>query len=208
MDPVSAFCWTMVDLDACIRSSYHYHQLRIAGLVRLLTFDGNPLATQVNRIHRLKLRFTHLPGVTDAYPDAGSAMDIDGVQVGLAPLAPGSRLANDQAPSDDDLSSWLRLGALRVGDRVLSVQEFAQQMAYVEGLTHAGQPRDDLERKLVAIRDKLRIIDVSEPSLLVLREIGRVTHTGLSPLFNLASRVRTREGRSYPRFLYEDDAST
>jgi hypothetical protein len=203
MDSVSAFCWTMVDLDACIRSTYHYHQLRIAGLLRLLVFDEYPLVNQVNRVHKAKLRFSHRPGVTATRPSVAEEIEIGGTRTGIVYLDPATDQGTAEEELTSSLSSWLKLGAFRLAGRVLTVQEFTKQMAYVEGLTHASSPRDDEERQLVAVRNKLRLADFSDPSLFVLKQIGTVTHAGLRPLFDLAKLTREREHGPYPTFTYE-----
>jgi hypothetical protein len=77
------FCYVMSDLDACIRSTWHYHQLRIASLIRLLAIDEQPLAIQVNRTHRLRIAYSHGPGLLKTAPATGT-LERDGISASAA----------------------------------------------------------------------------------------------------------------------------
>jgi hypothetical protein len=203
MNPEFLFCWAFMDLSACGASSFHYHQLRIAGLLRLFLIDEYPLVHQVNRLHRLKLSFEHGAGATATEPDPKNDLTHDGITFATSELAP-SRLLASATRSQSSLDEWLKTGVLRVSGRVLTVHEFVQEMAYLEGLTHAGQPKTAAEQDLVTIRKNAfrRVDNMSEPHLDLLKQIGAVTHTGLRPLFNAAKVSREREGWHYPTFDY------
>jgi hypothetical protein len=199
------FCWVMSDLDACIRSSWHYHQLRIAGLMRLLVIDERPLVHQVNRTHRLIFLFLHGPRLHAFSADAGEDLEYGGVLFSTASLLPARIQEQSQLAPPSDLTSWLSLPAARAGGIEWSVREFVQQMAYVEGLTHAGTAKTVAEKDLLTARKNLfrRDDNLSEPHLDLLKQIGRITHTGLIPLLHLAQKTRLAQGWTYPTFDYE-----
>jgi hypothetical protein len=202
MDPEPHLCWTLADLDACIRSLWHYHQMRIAGIVRLLLFDEHPLAHQVNRIHRLGLAFEHGPGIELTSPDPKDDLEHEGVRFATADLDPETISATLVKKSD--LTHWLATKALRVDGYLFSVKEFVQQAAYVEGTVHAGTPRSSAEASALAARksEHRLVLNFSEPNLELLKQIGRVTHSGLLPLRELARREREDKGWAYPTFHY------
>jgi hypothetical protein len=197
------FCWTMVDLDACIRSTWHYHQLRIAGLLRLLVMDGSPLAQQVNRTYRESLHFLYLDGQVHVYPDPEQAADADGFSLAVANLDPRPHMAAGGTPSTAKMDAWLKVPVLRLNEQELTVRTFVEQMAYVEGLVHAGKPRDAFEEELVVWRSALRRQDnLSLIGFDLLRQIGRITYTGLLPLRNHAQAHRHERDGEYPLFDY------
>lgn len=128
MDSVSLFYWALADLEACTRTRWHYHQVRIAGIIRLLVMDRQPLATQVNHTHRIRLRFEHGPGVSSTHPDRSEDLETKGIRFALAELDQ-SRLAPGTAQlMSSRMSAWLKVGALRVEDMVLSAREFVQHL--------------------------------------------------------------------------------
>ncbi|MFN8859581.1 MAG: hypothetical protein ACK6DP_15005 [Gemmatimonas sp.] len=207
MDPETMFCYVMSDLDACIRSTWHYHQLRIAGLMRLLAIDEQPLVIQVNRTHRLRLAFSHGFGLLNSAQATG-ALEHDGIAFAPAVLEPKRLSTSPAVVKSSDLQGWLSAGAISAGATVWSVREFVQQMAYVEGLTHAGHARTEAARDLLTARkSQIRLSNLGEPILDLLKQIGRVTHNGLTPLFQLAQRPRQEEGWRYPTFTYEEAAT-
>src|SRR5215218_5726748 len=151
MDPETMFCWVMTDLNACIRSTWQYHQLRIAGLMRLLVIDERPLVHQVNRAYRLKLSFLHGQGLA-AISQSDADLQYGGVIFAPATLLPNRTPEPVRLAPPSDLTSWLSVGAIRVGGSVWSVREFIQQMAYVERVTHAGPAKTAAEKDLLTAR--------------------------------------------------------
>jgi len=125
------------------------------------------------------------------------------VRFGAATLDP-SRLSLGSAQSSD-LTSWISLGALRIAGTVLTVREFVQQMAYVQGVVHAGTPKDALETSLLTARhnEHRLVLNFSEPNLDLLKQIGAVTQAGLQPLFEVCKEKRSWKDGAYPRFVYE-----
>jgi hypothetical protein len=202
MEPESLFCFALADLDACIKSTWHYHTLRIAGLLRLLVLDDSPLTHQVNRAHRLRLRFEHGPGATEEHPDPSREVVHGGLRFAAASLAPMQEVADRLVSSD--LNAWLAAGAVRLDGSVLSVREFVQHMAYVRGVVHARQANGPLEEGLIAARhdEHHLVLDFTEPVLDLLRQVGRVTETGLLPLFERAKKSRSPHSGPYPTFKY------
>lgn len=199
----------MQDLDACIRSTYHYHQLRIAGLLRLLVFDAHPIVHQIDtgeaqsHTARAPLTFRHAQGLADDLDDSLPTYVVGDLRVWQADLEPQDVEQRSGEVVNSTLSSWRRVRCMRVGANDLTVLEFTKHMAYLEGLTHPGRPKTDLERALVEVRDKLRTSDLGEPNLYLLRQIGRITHTALTPKFNNAVLERVGIDGPYPQFVYE-----
>jgi hypothetical protein len=202
------FCFAMADLDACILSTWQYHQMRIAGIVRLLTFDEHPLAHQINRHFRLSLRFTYYTDIDGNAPSASDEFKVGGLSFAVASFDPRPILDAGGTGTQASLDQWLKTGALRLQGKVLSVQEFTQRMAYVEGLVHAGKPKDDFERFFVEARTALRRLDnFSLIGFDLLKQIGRVTHTGLLPLRNAVQIANFARDGEYPKFSYDSPAS-
>jgi hypothetical protein len=203
MQPQRSFCWALQDLDACIRSTHHYHQYRIAGLLRLLLFDAHSLAAQVNREHRIRIEFEHLFGTSISLPATEDEHEYQGVRFAFADLQPGIPSSKNALPIRSSQERWSKTGALRVNGRVYSVLEFVKSMAYVQGLTHPGEPSTVEERNLVLIRYKLRTWEMSEINLYLLKQIGRVCMSALEQLFDQARKEHELEFGPYPRFEYE-----
>lgn len=77
------------------------------------------------------------------------------------------------------------------------------QAAYVEGLTHAGAAKTELEQNLVLMRTALRRMDnCSFVGFDLLKQIGRITYTGLLPLRNAAQTTLLPIDGVHPRFDY------
>jgi len=78
-------------------------------------------------------------------------------------------------------------------------------MAYVAGVTHAGTPKTSVEESVLKARgsEHRLVLNFSEPNLDLMKQIGRVTLTGLRPLYDLAKRDREGKGWPYPTFNYE-----
>jgi hypothetical protein len=197
------FCFAMADLDACVLSTWQYHQMRIAGLVRLLTFDERPLTHQINQTFRIPLRFTYYGEVSDTAAAVADEFKVGNLSFAVASLDPKPILDAGGSASGVTLDQWLKVGALRLQGRLLSVREFTQRMAYVEGLVHAGKPKDDFEQFFVNARTALRRLDnFSFIGFDLLKQIGRITHSGLLPLRDAVQTAHSSRDGEYPRFSY------
>lgn len=80
----------------------------------------------------------HGPEATASFPPTSEESEHDGVRFAIPELDP-ARLKEASATTSD-FDRCLRVGALRVDANVWSVKDFIQQMAYVQGLSHAGKP--------------------------------------------------------------------
>lgn len=125
MDPETMFCYVMSDLGACTRSTWHYHQLRIASLKRLLAIDEQPFGIQVNRTHRLRIAYLHGPGLLKTAPATG-ALEHDDIVFARAVLEPKRLLTSPPVVESSNLRGWLSAGAISASATVRSVREFVQ----------------------------------------------------------------------------------
>lgn len=133
---------TLADLERYVAVGDDYAMLRAAALLRQLLMDESPLAHQVNRRHRLKLRF---PICGRQYADMVLAMGpvfysaLDGVHRS-GPM--GHQL------EEVLLDQFLASKVLKLGDQVLTVGDLISISANVLGGVHKGTPKTEKEQAL------------------------------------------------------------
>jgi hypothetical protein len=139
------FVHTLRDLEERTDSTNEYTVLMSAALLRKLLLDESRLADQVNRNHRLKLRY-RISGVSpyeklmvDASPVFWAIEDA---------LDPDSPIA--YAPYDATRDQFLARQVMYFGGNRITVRDVIDQLANVEGGVHSGSPKDDRQKALQA----------------------------------------------------------
>jgi hypothetical protein len=172
LDTFELFVRTLNDLDSKTRSNDPYDILMIAGLVRKLLLDDYPLADQVNRKTKHKIRFE--VGSEPAFVK----------MLSTATYIHGDAIDGKTAPGPTELLSkkeFLRF-TIVISDGVrYSVKDVIKFAAHVSGAIHKTSPSTDAERSLQTIDSHFRFGRHS-PSALQLRAIGRTVLNGLAPL--------------------------
>lgn len=202
MTPEQLFFWTMTDVAACVRSPWHYHQLRLAILIRTLILDGTPLVHIVNRKHQVRLEFTYLDSVDTERASKSLIIVEGGTALRLFDLLPERNPS--QRIARGALDNWRNVTALTIDGAEVSVKRFLNHMAYVNGIVHVGTPRDNQDSELMNLRESaVRLFPTfANPALDLLRQIGEVTHTGLAPLLSAIPAPSSASGRRVPLFNY------
>lgn len=157
--------------------------LQTSAHLRKLLLDEDPLAHQVNRERRLRLRF--VASAEDAYtrlvledgPSFWAWMD------GFSPRL-AVRAKETETLTIDQL---LAKRAALVAGHDVSVKDVILQVAHVSGGVHAGTPRTELEHRLAEASQALRVGGVSSISR-TLRGIADVVVGGLEPLTDQVRR--------------------
>lgn len=183
MNPDSNFLDVMKDLERCANGWNAYDLLRIPGQLRLLLVDGAPLVDQVNRKHRLKLRFSvghtlQLDHLTEQEAQdtilASVADSFDPEFLQQYSLEP----PQSQAVAKD---AFLQLKVMAVGEATFTVKDLICHLAYVHGLTHGGEPKTPKDAALLDLRRKVELGEVSV-GLREIRAVGRIVYRGLVSL--------------------------
>ncbi len=185
MDRNELFLRTLEDLRMRVATGRRdqYEAIGIAALLRKLLLDDHPLIDQVNRTHRIRLRFvTALPASTteDDLPLPPPP--------GASPFVRGLK----EVTRDGLLSrfaGWVAPHAYTVRDLILYV-------ANIKGAVHAGRARDAREEALVNAGNDIEIAGF-DPAVYSLFGIAEVVLGGLEPLrVAVASEVeRQSSGR-------------
>lgn len=139
MEPERLFCRTLDDLAGRADSQDEYDVLFSAALVRKLLMDDEPLMHQVNRTHRLPVRFA-FNGPTQyeevVLSDGPVFWSLEDALDPECDLPPG--LVNRV---DGKLDNFLARRVMRVQGHDVSVRDLVAQLAHIEGAVHAGVRR-------------------------------------------------------------------
>jgi hypothetical protein len=169
VDRDTLFLRTLDDLDRRIKARRdEYEVMAIAGLLRKLLLDADPLLNQVNRTRGLRIRFvTSLPASmsNDDLPEPPPP--------GAPPFVRGFRTV-----TRDGLMSRF---AAWIAPHEYSVKDLILYVANVKGGIHAGTPRDDREAVLEKAGSQIRVGGF-DPSVYALFGIAEVVLKGLEPL--------------------------
>jgi hypothetical protein len=139
------FLHTLGDLARRATATDEYAVLMGAGLLRKLLVDGGRLMDQVNRHHRLQVRFRiggesplerHILASNPLFWAIEDALDPD------CPLA--------YVPIEVSVDKLLARRIMRYGGRWITVHDVIDQLANVEGAVHSGEPRNQHQRLLQA----------------------------------------------------------
>ena len=179
MNPKKLFLETLDDLHLSINSGDEYKVLRASVLIRQLVVDGgNSLVTQINRKHKLRLKYRVIqPNFSsiDGIPEPDLWCTTDGIDPRRSTSIDRVTILNEK--------SFLGLCIGQGGGQAYSVKEIIKFSANTAGGVHSDSPRSDIDLVL----DKLRKLYIfSDISILFqhLRSIGRILLEGLRPLRN------------------------
>jgi hypothetical protein len=180
VDIQELFLRTVADLENRVQLRDPYEILRSSLLIRQLVLDGGKsLADQVNRRLRLpSLVFRIRPAELLPLPAEVLQTMTHLVPDGIDPeAAPGTRgvvdLARDQ---------FLKASVGSVQGNTLTVQAVIDHAAHVLGGVHAEPPSSaDKQTALAALSAGLRVGGI-DPSLFILRPIGRIVVRAMAPL--------------------------
>lgn len=164
----SFFLHTILDLDERVHRGTSYDLIKAAGLLRLLLIDGNCLIHQINRTHRLRLRFV----VSDW---ADSPRFPEGTQrFSLEPFAKTKTKTVDQA-------GLLSEAVLVWQGGMATVRDLIKACANSRGGVHLGPPEDGGQSVLLESDRDAQITDV-DLSLAGIRDVCAVVFRGVVPL--------------------------
>lgn len=169
-DAERLFVESVRDIDRKVVAADSYSDIRAAGLLRQLTLDSTPLVHQVNRGHRVPLRFRTM-NVNRELP---SPPRILWLSLDPEPFP--------NAPTIDcSLTELLQAPCLRVNGKKVSVRDLIKACANVKGGVHLGAPRSDQERAVLEVDATLQISG-TDLSVVAVAGICRVVLSGLRPL--------------------------
>ena len=162
------FVRTLMDVSERLASDDPYVLLRLSSLLRQLLLDGEPLMDRVNRTHRLRdLHFSvsHHAEEPPCSPELWiKSLNPDGGEK--------QSLTRDQ---------FLQKAIIRFYGTDYTVHELIDAAAHKMGGVHIDEPRDDEQRRLLALEEVLSIME-SSPVLFALRDCALVVVRGLFPL--------------------------
>lgn len=176
MDAQDLFMHTLSDLEKRIESTDEYDVLMAAALLRKLLVDGGRLMDQVNRAHRLKLRFR----ISDVSPLEKMIYEDDPMMWSIEDaLAPESPLAYQ--PYEATRDQFLSRTIMRFNSHWITVGDVIDQLANVEGAVHSGEP-DTARSQAIQALGKFFSRDGLPGVVAQVKLIGQITVRGLSPL--------------------------
>ncbi|HEU4556608.1 MAG TPA: hypothetical protein VFS20_02120 [Longimicrobium sp.] len=180
------FLRLMEDLAVRCSSDDEYILLGIASILRLLLWDEHPIADQINRALKVRVRLEFAVGETLTLPTTSSA-DTGGLRVvssGLQLQATGEGFfpsTQTDVQRTVRKKDFLKLGVMIVEEHLFTVHDLLKHFAFVAGLLHAGEPKDAKDTAYFVYRS-IFPLGGNLPGLATLRAIGRVVYTGLLPL--------------------------
>jgi hypothetical protein len=171
------FLQTLDDLSRRVDAQDPYEILGASALIRKLLLDSEPLIDQVNRQHRLKLRFR--VGLPRGLPPGLPEPVVWTKQDGLDPEAgvPGTTV---QEMTRDQ---FLATPVLKVRGRQYTVREVILFEANIMGGVHAGSAKEEQEQVLQQLNEMFTLGGY-RASLRQLKAIGKVILYGLQPLYD------------------------
>lgn len=180
MDIDRLFVYTLRDLEQRTVADDEYEVLMSAALLRKLILDKGRLMDQVNRSHRLDLRFR----ISSVSPLEqlihGDNPLFWAIEDGLDPDSP---LA--YAPFNATRDQFLARRVMRFEGSWITVRDVIDQLANIEGAVHSGKVKDERQRALQAAA-KFYSRAGLPGAVSQVRLIGRITVRGLSPLRDAA----------------------
>lgn len=181
VDADRLFLHTLEDLERRTAATDEYEVLMSAALLRKLLLDRTRLTDQVNRGHRLDLRF-RISAVSPyeqlLYEDNPVFWVIEDA------LDPDSALA--YAPFGATRDQFLARRVMRFSGSWLTVRDVINQLANIEGAVHRGEAKDAREQALQEVAEFYRHSGLPG-AVNQIKLIGRITVRGLSPLRDAVS---------------------
>jgi hypothetical protein len=135
------FAYTLSDLERRAAATDEYEVLMSAALLRKLILDQGRLMDQVNRSHRLDLRFrinSVSPLEQLLYDDNPMFWSIED---GLDPESPFA-----YAPFEATRDQFLARRVMRFGGSWITIRDVIDQLANIEGAVHSGKAKDERQR--------------------------------------------------------------
>jgi hypothetical protein len=193
VDADQLFIHTLRDLQQRTVSTDEYVVLRAAGLLRQLLLDRERLMDQVNRPHRLDIRF-QISGISPyeklIYEEAPIFRALEDA------LDPKSPLAHK--PFDATRDEFLKRRIMRFGGNWITIRDVIDQLANVEGAVHSGKAKD-ARQKTIQATGKFYSRAGLPGVVSHVRLIGRITVQGLSPLRDAVIAAHTATWASVNR---------
>ncbi len=176
MDPDQLFLHTLEDLERRTAAADEYEVLMSAALLRKLLLDKGRLMDQVNRRHRLDLRFR-----ISAVSPLEQLIHEDNPMFWVIEDALDPDCALAYAPFPATRDQFLARRVMRFSGNWITVRDVINQLANIEGAVHRGEAKDARER---ALREVAKFYSHSglPGAVNQVKLIGRITVRGLSPL--------------------------
>lgn len=175
MDKSQLFIKTLEDIEKRLASHDEYEILMIAGLLRKLLLDSNPLINQVNQEKKIKITFT----VNDrGIPQAPLIPIFWSIEDGLDPETSVPHLCKPKEVNKDTL---LNTPIMLSNEKIITIKDLIQHMSHVEGAIHLGIPKSNEEKILKELGQVLGIGGLPAGVRLI-KAISRVVLKGLQPL--------------------------
>jgi hypothetical protein len=174
------FLRTLEDLDRRTMVADEYEALLAAGLLRKLLLDEAPLAYQVNRYRRTRIRFRingETPLERAIFEDnplfwaIGDAINPDAFR----------ELPGISAPMDAKLDQFLARTVMFARGERLSVGDLIKQVAHIDGAVHKGKPTNAREELLDEMSRFMFFRDLPA-TVHHVQLIGRIVVRALTPL--------------------------
>lgn len=170
------FIHTLGDLEQRATATDEYTVLMSAGLLRKLLLDHERLVDQVNRIHRLNVRFR----ISDVSPYEQLIYQENPMFWAIEDaLDPESILA--YAPCDATRDQFLNRRVMRSDGRWITVRDVIDHLANVEGAVHRGTAKDERQKAVHTAQRFFRRGGLPA-AVSQVRLIARITTRGLQPL--------------------------
>lgn len=178
MDAASLFLRTLDDLKTRLGSRFdEYDVVLSSGLLRKLLLDSPSLVDEVNRKHRLKLRYR-----VNARPPLWQLTESPPPAVWMAQHGFDPDLALTAVePLDVDRDGLLKRNIAWYEGRWVTVKDLIRYTAHVAGGVHRYPPGAPGEEALVKLAGEIRV-GACDPGVRALQAVGHVVAKGLQPL--------------------------
>lgn len=190
LDANRLFLNTIEDIEQRITATDEYTVLMSGALLRKLFLDQSRLIDQVNRVHKLKLRFN----ISDISPFEqliyASNPEFWTIEDGLDPESP---LA--YAPFDATIDQFLHRRIMRSSGQWITVQDAIKQLANIDGAVHSGSAKNENELALQAAARFYSRAGLAG-AMNQIKSIGRITVRGLIPLRDAVINTGTDEAKT------------
>jgi hypothetical protein len=172
------FLRTVEDLRDRVQEGDEYALIRATALLRQLILDGANLVDQVNRAHKLKIRYTvcgkkfseHILARKPALFSSLGGIHVSGL------------FAHQREECTRE--QFLKTIVLSVGGHTFTIQDLIDHAAHVAGGVHAGSARNDRERVLSEFRGLIIREPTQQltPQIVELRGISLIVLDAIEPL--------------------------
>ena len=166
------FIETIIDIIEKLRNDRKYDTIKASGLLRHLLLDKEPLVYKINKKYKVKLEFEVIEYKEKIPIENDLELHIRNLD---SNNFPGAKTVKTS------LKELLSINCINYKGTEITVKELIKYCAHIKGGIHTGKPEDKIDETLIAIDDKVKMLE-EESSIILLKGIIQIILKGLKPL--------------------------